>query len=134
MYSTCYLSQILINLEFLKHILEQFSIQWNFMKICQVEAELFHADRIQLIVTFHNTAHTPKFIKVFIWLTYVNKIQSRISHWLVSTERGCITKALFKHTEINILFTFLCMLYLKYYDFVLILYTDVCMPSVYSWK
>ena len=45
MYSTCYSCQVLIKPEFPRYIfLKNFGIS-NFMKICPVAAELFHAGR-----------------------------------------------------------------------------------------
>jgi hypothetical protein len=47
------------------------------MKICQLEAELFHVDRPvdmpKLTVAFHNFADVPQ-----------NKLQSTDSHWILN--------------------------------------------------
>ena len=65
--STLYSYQILIKLEFSRHILENTQIP-NFMTIRPVGAELFHADgrtdrrtnMMQLIIAFRNFPNAPK--------------------------------------------------------------------------
>ena len=52
-----------MKLQFSRHILEKYPIS-NFMKICSVGAELYHAvgrtDMAKLIITFRNFTNAPK--------------------------------------------------------------------------